>query len=87
MFLKVNFSIVTKIQKAHFLKERLLVNKNSSLYLPSLRGNTGTTADVVELVDMLDLGSSAARRAGSIPVIRTLKKKDYSLRVVLFLLL
>ncbi len=29
------------------------------------------SADVVELVDMLDLGSSAARRAGSIPVIRT----------------
>ena len=31
-------------------------------------------ADVMELVDMLDLGSSASRRAGSIPVIRTLKK-------------
>ena len=28
-------------------------------------------ADVMELVDMLDLGSSAARCAGSIPVIRT----------------
>ena len=32
---------------------------------------TDIAADVVELVDMLDLGSSAARRAGSIPVIRT----------------
>lgn len=30
-------------------------------------------ADVVELVDTLDLGSSAARRGGSIPFIRTKK--------------
>ena len=29
------------------------------------------TADVVELVDTLDLGSSAARRGGSTPFIRT----------------
>lgn len=29
-------------------------------------------ADVMELVDMLDLGSSAARRGGSTPFIRTL---------------
>ena len=31
------------------------------------------TADVVELVDTLDLGSSAARRGGSTPFIRTTK--------------
>lgn len=30
---------------------------------------TATTGDVVELADTLDLGSSAARRAGSSPVI------------------
>ena len=30
-------------------------------------------ADVVELVDTLDLGSSAARRGGSTPFIRTKK--------------
>jgi hypothetical protein len=36
-------------------------------------------ADVMELVDMLDLGSSASRRAGSIPVIRTvIKSHSYS---------
>lgn len=35
-----------------------------------MRGNQ-LKADVVELVDTLDLGSSAARCAGSIPVIRT----------------
>ena len=29
-------------------------------------------ADVVELVDTLDLGSSAARRGGSTPFIRTI---------------
>ena len=39
--------------------------------MPSLNGITRTAADVVELVDMPDLGSGAARRAGSIPVIRT----------------
>ena len=35
-------------------------------------------ADVVELVDTLDLGSSAARRGGSTPFIRTkaLRKKS-----------
>jgi len=31
----------------------------------------GTDADVAELVDALDLGSSAARRGGSSPLIRT----------------
>ena len=36
------------------------------------------SADVMELVDMLDLGSSASRRAGSIPVIRTKKPFDIS---------
>ena len=60
-----------KLQKVLFLKERLHINKNSSLYLPSRNRALEDHADVVELVDMLDLGSSAARRAGSIPVIRT----------------
>ena len=32
-------------------------------------------AEVAELVDALDLGSSAARRAGSSPVFRTKKIK------------
>ena len=34
-------------------------------------------ADVMELVDMLDLGSSAARRGGSTPFIRTKKAENY----------
>lgn len=32
------------------------------------------TADMVKLVDMPDLGSGAARRVGSSPIIRTKKK-------------
>jgi hypothetical protein len=41
---------------------------NLSLYLhPQLH------ADMVKLVDMPDLGSGAARRVGSSPIIRTLK--------------
>ena len=32
------------------------------------------TADMVKLVDMPDLGSGAARRVGSSPIIRTFKK-------------
>ena len=35
------------------------------------------TADVVELVDTLDLGSSAARRGGSTPFIRTKKAENF----------
>ena len=34
-------------------------------------------ASVAELADALDLGSSAFRRAGSIPVTRTKKAKPY----------
>ncbi len=34
-------------------------------------------ADVVELVDTLDLGSSAVRRGGSIPFIRTEKYLNF----------
>ena len=37
----------------------------------SLRGATRWHADVAELVDALDLGSSGAIRGGSIPLIRT----------------
>ena len=33
-------------------------------------------AGVMELVDMLDLGSSAARRGGSSPFTRTLSQSD-----------
>ena len=33
--------------------------------------NTPLRADVAELADALDLGSSAARRAGSTPAVRT----------------
>ena len=36
------------------------------------------TADVVELVDTLDLGSSAVRRGGSTPFIRTIKSREFS---------
>ena len=32
---------------------------------------TGAGADVAELADALDLGSSASRRAGSTPAVRT----------------
>ena len=32
-------------------------------------------ADMVKLVDMPDLGSGAARRVGSSPIIRTFKQK------------
>ena len=35
-------------------------------------GSYDEHANVAELVDALDLGSSAERRAGSIPVIRTI---------------
>jgi hypothetical protein len=34
---------------------------------------THNCADMVKLVDMPDLGSGAARRVGSSPIIRTLK--------------
>ena len=40
------------------------VSKNVLIYFFKI-------ADVVKLVDMLDLGSSAARRVGSSPSIRT----------------
>ena len=36
----------------------------------SLRAGLFTAADVAELADALDLGSSGVTRAGSIPVIR-----------------
>ncbi len=38
-------------------------------------------ADVVKLVDTLDLGSSAARRGGSSPFIRTTQINRFSLTV------
>ena len=43
-------------------------------------------ADVAELADALDLGSSALRRAGSTPVICTKRTLVISTRVLLFYL-
>ena len=43
--------------------------------MPSLQETP--IADVMELVDMLDLGSSAARRGGSTPFIRTKKAENF----------
>lgn len=37
-------------------------------------------ADMVKLVDMPDLGSGAARRVGSSPIIRTKKASEYFFR-------
>jgi hypothetical protein len=37
-----------------------------------------SSADVAELVDALDLGSSAVRRGGSSPLIRTILVNDYN---------
>ena len=46
-------------------------SSNLCLYLhPQLH------ADMVKLVDMPDLGSGAARRVGSSPIIRTLKTQN-----------
>ena len=58
----------TKSTKNKFLKTAdLQIGKLNYICTPS--------ADVVELVDTLDLGSSAARRGGSTPFIRTKIKK------------
>ncbi len=43
-----------------------------------LRKQGYQNADVIVLVDTLDLGSSAARCAGSIPVIRTKNEAPFS---------
>lgn len=43
-------------------------------------------AGVAELADALDLGSSAVRRAGSIPVSRTKQKEPIAMQLVLFVL-
>ena len=48
------------------------INK-TSLYFNNLAYICFRFADVVKLVDTLDLGSSAARLGGSSPFIRTLK--------------
>lgn len=51
-------------------------NENSSKFATAIsRKAYSFHADMVELVDMLDLGSSAVRRVGSTPSIRT---KAYS---------
>ena len=51
--------------KKQVFKERAFANRKIDLYLHSI------FAGVVELVDTLDLGSSAARRGGSTPFTRT----------------
>ncbi len=38
------------------------------------------TADMAKLVDVPDLGSGAARRVGSSPIIRTKKASEYFFR-------
>tara|TARA_R110002126_G_scaffold285648_1_gene436155 strand:- start:259 stop:495 length:237 start_codon:yes stop_codon:yes gene_type:complete len=43
---------------------------------------THNYADMVKLVDMPDLGSGAARRVGSSPIIRT--KKSFSIEKLFF---
>ena len=42
-------------------------------------------AGVAELVDVLDLGSSAARRGGSSPFTRTLKPHELTMRFFCFI--
>ena len=53
-------------------KHLILTNKFGTI------GKHFGSADMMELADMLDLGSSASRRAGSTPVIRTKKKRQFS---------
>ena len=47
-------------------------SENDKIVIAALKesGNNFIVADVMELADMQDLGSCAARRAGSSPVIR-----------------
>ena len=47
------------------------VNSNLCLYLHPDNSPIQLAADMVKLVDMPDLGSGAARRVGSSPIIRT----------------
>ncbi len=56
---------------AHYRRalEKLIESQDG--YLVSLTANRG--GELVELIDTLDLGSSAARRGGSFPFIRTEK--------------
>lgn len=49
----------------------LVVKMKIVLNLQSNQSQDFFSADMVELVDMLDLGSSAVRRVGSTPSIRT----------------
>lgn len=53
------------------LEQRICNNRKVCIF--AVPNRDISIADVMELVDMLDLGSSASRRAGSIPVIRTKK--------------
>ena len=55
-----------KKQNEIFLKNPLKIRSYDYLC-------THNYADMVKLVDMPDLGSGAARRVGSSPIIRTLK--------------
>ena len=53
------------------------------IFAPSNKRNQDF-ADMVKLVDMPDLGSGAARRVGSSPIIRTKKVQTISLDFFLF---
>ncbi len=53
------------------IKEVQLLNGNNFPYLKNLTTFAPRIADVAELVDALDLGSSALRRGGSSPFVRT----------------
>ena len=56
------------------------VCRNDKIIIAALKesGNNFIAADVMELADMQDLGSCAARRAGSSPVIRIKPRNEDS---------
>jgi len=60
--------------KKDFIKKKQFPFEKSKIdYLCSPKGDRSLFfADVMKLVDMLDLGSSASRRVGSSPSIRTI---------------
>ena len=65
-------------------------SENDKIVIAALKesGNNFIAADVMELADMQDLGSCAARRAGSSPVIRITGFKQFIYKgLELFLIL
>ena len=68
------FYVISKIQKRELIFfSEIALKIRSYAYLC-----THNYADMVKLVDMPDLGSGAARRVGSSPIIRTEKASDFS---------